>query len=201
VASALTESGDDARAAALRTALTHSARHFIEIGTDLPGHEVAYEQSIIAPLLNLLVDAHRLSGDPEFIDAIRSRLPWLTAFGGPQPHARLHGIAVRHWDGYWFGQRRQWGDVFPHYWSALTATVLLRLPASLRTEESDALGYAILRANMANYFADGSATCAFVMPTSVDGVPAHAADPLANDQDFHLALWMQLQADGYATLD
>lgn len=200
VASALTESGNDARAAALRAALTDSARHFIDIGTDLPGHEVAYEQSIIAPLLNLLIDAYRLSGDPEFIEAIRARLPWLTAFGGPQPHARLYGVAVRHWDGYWFGQRRQWGDVFPHYWSALTATVLLRLPEPLRTEASDALGYAILRANMANYFADGSATCAFVMPTSVDGVPAHAADPLANDQDFHLALWMQLQADGYATL-
>lgn len=200
VAAALTHAGDDPRAAALRATLIESARYFIEIGTDLPGHEVAYEQSIIAPLLNLLIDAHRLSGDPLFIDEIRARLPWLTAFGGPQPHARLHGVAVRHWDGYWFGQRRQWGDVFPHYWSALTSTVLLRLPESLRTEESDALGYAILRANMANYFADGSATCAFVMPTSVDGVPAHAADPLANDQDFHLALWMQLQADGYATL-
>ncbi|KQP67987.1 hypothetical protein ASF40_19525 [Microbacterium sp. Leaf288] len=200
VAAALTASGDQTRAADLREALLDSARHFTEIGTNLPGHEVAYEQSMVAPLLNLLIDAHRLSDDPIFIEAIRARLPWLAAFGGPQPHARLHGVAVRHWDGYWFGQRRQWGDVFPHYWSALTATVLLRLPEPLRTDQTQALGYAILRANMANYFADGSATCAFVMPTSVDGVPAHSADPLANDQDFHLALWLQLEADGYASL-
>lgn len=199
VADALAASSDSARADSLRAALVNSARYFVEIGTDLPGHEVAYEQSMVAPLLNLLIDAHRLCGDPALLEAIRERLPWLLAFSGVQPHARLHGVAIRHWDGYWFGQRRQWGDVFPHYWSALTATVLLRLPESLRSAGTDAQGYAILRANMANYFADGSATCAFVMPTSVDGVSAHAADPLANDQDFHLAMWMQLEADGHAS--
>ena len=47
---------------------------------------------------------------------------------------------------------------------------------------------------MSNYFPDGSATCAFVLPTSVDGWPAHAADPLANDQDWHLAIWAKLIA-------
>jgi hypothetical protein len=36
---------------------------------------------------------------------------------------------------------------------------------------------------MANYRDDGSATCAFVLPSTVDGRPAHTADPLANDQD------------------
>ena len=86
----------------------------------------------------------------------------------------------------------------PHYWSTLTANVLLRLPEELRTSETDRLAGAILRANMANYFPDGSATCAFVMPSSVDGAPAHSADPLANDQDFHLAIWMQVEEDGYA---
>ncbi|GEC09199.1 hypothetical protein SSP24_68540 [Streptomyces spinoverrucosus] len=46
---------------------------------------------------------------------------------------------------------------------------------------------------MANYHEDGSATCAFVMPSTVDGRRAQAADPLANDQDWHLVLWMQAQ--------
>lgn len=197
VATALADAGAGARAAHLRDAVVASARSFAARGEDLPGHEVAYEQAIVAPLMNLLIDAHALTGDAELLEAIRVRLPWLLAFGGPQPHARLNGVAIRHWDGYWFGQRRQWGDVFPHYWSALTATVLLRLPAELRTPATDELGHVILHANMANYFADGSATCAFVMPTSVDGVPAHAPDPLANDQDFHLSLWMQLHADGH----
>ncbi len=44
---------------------------------------------------------------------------------------------------------------------------------------------------MANYRPDGSATCAFVLPSTVDGRPAHTADPLANDQDWHLVLWLR----------
>jgi hypothetical protein len=147
----------------------------------------------VAPFLDLLIDAHSLTGDPAFHDAVEERLPWLLAFGGPQPHARLHGVAIRHWDGYWFGAHRLWGDVFPHYWSTLTAVTLLRLPATLRTSDTDRLAEAILRANMANYREDGSATCAFVMPSTVDGRAAHSADPLANDQDRHLYLWMQAQ--------
>lgn len=33
----------------------------------------------------------------------------------------MNEIAIRHWDGYWFGKREMWGDVYPHYWSTLTA--------------------------------------------------------------------------------
>lgn len=192
VSDALAEAGHPQRAAAIRARVIDSARHFLSVGHRIPPHEVAYEQSIVAPLVNLLIDAHRLTDDPVFLDGIRTRLPWLLAFGGPQPHVRLRGVAIRHWDGYWFGLRRQWGDVFPHYWSALTASALYRLPAELRSPLTDDLADTILRANMSNYFADGSATCAFVFPTAVDGEAAHAADPLANDQDWHLVIWMDL---------
>ncbi|WP_322501603.1 hypothetical protein TR631_30290 [Streptomyces rochei] len=121
----------------------------------------------------------------------RSGCPGCWPSAAPRPHARLHGIAIRHWDGYWFGENRLWGDVFPHYWSTLTATTLLRLPATLRTPDTDRLAETIFRANLANYHEDGSATCAFVMPSAVDGRPAHTADPLANDQDWHLVLWLR----------
>ncbi|AZQ39116.1 hypothetical protein EJ357_41500 [Streptomyces cyaneochromogenes] len=49
-----------------------------------------------------------------------------------RPAARC--IAIRHWDGYWFGTDRPWGDVFPHYWGALTATTLLWMRAQERAE-------------------------------------------------------------------
>lgn len=200
VADALEAGGHGARATSMRDAVVASAHHFLDLGRDLPGHEVNYEQSMVAPLVALLSDAYRLTRAPELREGIQARLPWLLAFSGPQPHHRLFGVAIRHWDGYWFGLHRQWGDVFPHYWSALTASVLLRLPLSLRTEDGDRLAEAILRANLSNYRPDGSATCAFVMPTAVDGVAGHAADPLANDQDFHLALWLMLESAGYARL-
>jgi hypothetical protein len=34
------------------------------------------------------------------------------------------------------------------------------------------------------------------MPSSVDGRAAHTADPLANDQDWHLVLWLRLIQSG-----
>jgi hypothetical protein len=116
----------------------------------------------------------------------------LLAFGGPQPHVRTRAVAIRHWDGFWFGADRQWGDTFPHYWSTLTAQVLLRLPPELRTDQGDAAARDVLVANMVNYREDGSATCAFVYPSTVDGRPAHREDPLANDQDWHAVIWMRL---------
>lgn len=198
VAHALAEAGDPQAASVLGSHVVTSAEHFLALGRGLPEHEVAYEQSIVAPLLNLLIDAHRLTGDDRFSRGIGERLPWLLSFGGPQPHARLHGIAIRHWDGYWFGLERLWGDVFPHHWSALTATVLARLPEGFRNERTDELALAILRANLANHDESGAATCAFVLPSSVDGRAAHTADPLANDQDWHLALWLRLfQSEGF----
>lgn len=32
----------------------------------------------------------------------------------------MYEAAIRHWDGYWFGKRKLYGDTYPHYWSALT---------------------------------------------------------------------------------
>jgi hypothetical protein len=155
-------------------------------GGDLPAHEVSYEQSIVAPLVSLLSLAYRRWPDERLLDATKTALGWLLAFAGPQPHARLRHIAIRHWDGYWFGLRRQWGDTFPHYWSALTAVALLDLPDELRSEDCEETAQAILRANLALYDEDARGCCAFLYPSCVDGIPAHGPDPLDNDQDWAL---------------
>ena len=106
-------------------------------------------------------------------------------------------MPIRHWDGYWFGGLRLWGDVFPHYWSILSAAVYLAWPEELGepAAEPPSCGPpadAILRANLIAFRADGSATCAFVYPSCVNGRPAHVADPLANDQDWALVYALRL---------
>ncbi|PJM76678.1 hypothetical protein [Bifidobacterium felsineum] len=179
----------------LRSRVVASADYFLKLGSNLPYHEVSYEQSITAPLVSLLLEAHRITGRVEYLDGALERLQWLLSFSGPQPDSRLYGVSIRHWDGYWFGINRQFGDVFPHYWSTLTAEVLARLPQSHRSKETDALAKAIFEANMANYGEDGSATCAYVFPSNVDGRAMHQADPLANDQDWHLNIWMRMIAE------
>lgn len=152
----------------------------------LPAHEVSYEQSIVAPLVSLLSLAHRRWPDERLVTATEAALDWLLAFAGPQRHVRSRHIAIRHWDGYWFGLRRQWGDTFPHYWSALTAVALLDLPAELRSGDQKEMARAILQANLALYDENARGCCAYLYPSCVDGLPAHGPDPLDNDQDWAL---------------
>jgi hypothetical protein len=197
LAGELRAAGRDRDAAeVVRLIRAHAAR-CLESRTELPAHEVNYEQSMVAPLLEVFCVAAQLTGDPAeaaaFEDAIVERLPWLLAFGGPQPHVRMRDIAIRHWDGYWFGREQLWGDVFPHHWSALTANVLLLLPprAAAAVERDRGvparqLAERIYAANLINFRPDGTATAGFVMPSCVSGRPAHRADPVANDQDWAL---------------
>ena len=209
LADALTQAGRAADAAAVRERLLDHADAITAFGDQLPEHEVVYEQSMVAPLVEILCVAWRSCADAatseaaaagrcaELAAAIGVRLRWLLAFGGPQPHARLHDIGIRHWDGFWFGREKLWGDVFPHYWSVLTALVLRLLPEPVRRAElPDAHERAedIFAANLADLAADGSTTCAFVFPSCVSHRVAHAADPLVNDQDWGLVLWVLADA-------
>ena len=192
VADLLRRAGQPSRAEHLQDHLLDSARYFAQVELDLPVHEVNYEQSIVAPLVSLFATAHGIDGNPTWLDSLRTALRWLRTFGGPQPHVRLHQIAIRHWDGFWFGAQRQWGDVFPHHWSCLTAVALAELPAEIADSDAIDQAEAILSANLANIYADGSATCAFTLPSTVDGQPGYRADTLANDQDWPLTLWLRL---------
>lgn len=190
----------DADAARMRDHLLGHAAAILDHDEDLPAHEVNYEQSMVAPLVELLLAAHLT--DPAAVPAaeLTRRLGWLTAFAADQPDVRMRNVPIRHWDGYWFGALRMWGDVYPHYWSWLSATVFLAWPESLASpEELAALrraGEDIHAANLTAFYPDGSATCAFVYPSCVNGQPAHLADPLANDQDWALVYALrQLSAD------
>ena len=192
----LTELGRGEDAARLAQRLIGHAQNFLNHGDDLPAHEVNYEQSMVAPLLDLLLAAYRIAPDRgPGADDLDRRLRWLTAFAADQPDVRLRHVPIRHWDGYWFGGLRMWGDVFPHYWSILSAAVYLAWPEELaephRIAELRSAGHAILRSNLISFNADGSATCAFIYPSCVNGRPAYVADPLANDQDWALVYAMR----------
>ncbi|MGW0845338.1 hypothetical protein ACWD26_35435 [Streptomyces sp. NPDC002787] len=193
VAASLDEQGHTGRAKRLRETLVEHALRFADRGTALPRHEVSYEQSMVAPLVTLLATAYEVAPDERLSTALGPAVRWLRAFGGPQPHVRLRDIGIRHWDGYWFGIERLWGDTFPHHWSVLTAIALRQLPEALRDDDTERVAEAIFAANLVDFTPHGLATCAFIMPSCVDGRPAHRPDPLMNDQDWALALLLRSQ--------
>ncbi len=166
------------------------AAQLIKNGTNYPKHEVNYEQSIAAPAVQFLSECYLVSHDTACLNEARRQMPILEAFCGRQPSCYLNGIAIRHWDGYWFGKSERYGDTFPHYWSTLNASAYyyyaLASGNSAKTEEARQ----IVRNNLLLFAEDGKGYCAFLYPRLINGQRARGYDALANDQDWALVYYL-----------
>lgn len=163
----------------------------LRIGTDYPPHEVRLEQAIVAPAAQLMLDLYEATGDECYRTAAHEQMRILELFNGRQPDWHLCEVSIRHWDGYWFGKRRTYGDTFPHYWSALTACCLesyanLTGRADYRDRAEDAF-----RGVLGLIHPDGRGFCAYVFPLTVNGNRGEFFDPYANDQDWALYFYLE----------
>jgi hypothetical protein len=125
-----------------------------------------------------------VSREDKYLAEAERQLAVLALFNGRQPHFRLNEISIRHWDGYWFGKRKMYGDVFPHYWSSLTGMAFFEHWKATGAADSLARAEASLRGGLSAFNPDGSATCAYLFPETLNGIPSNFADPYANDQDW-----------------
>lgn len=157
-----------------------------ETGQNYPESEVAYEQSIVAPAAKYLIDFYRISNEEQYRDAAIKQLQCLLVFQGQQPDYHLNGVAIRHWDGYWFGKRRQLGDVFPHYWTSLSGLAFLDWAEVTGDQSYFRLAQQSLRASLTLFKENGSAFCAYLYPLMINQHRGHFLDPWANDQDWGL---------------
>ncbi len=160
-------------------------------GLNLPPHEVNYEQTIVGPAVLIALECYLLTRESRYLEAAQQMLPALEAFNGRQPDHHLHDIAIRHWDGFWFGGRQMWGDTFPHYWSAATGWAFYRYWQATGDEAYRQRGREVLLNNLSAFRLDGSARCVYIYPDAVNGNPGRFWDPLANDQDWALVFLMQ----------
>lgn len=123
------------------------------------------------------------------------------AFYGCQPDFHLNCVNVRYWDNYWFGKIRSYGDVFPHYWSTLTAWALGWYDRAANTDNKQDI-YNNLTGNLCIYKPDGFAANCYLYPYRIElyssdknytnqfmkpgKVYGKRYDPWANDQDWSL---------------
>ena len=157
-----------------------------QTGTNYPASEVSYEQSIVAPAVSILLQAEKIEGKGIYLKEAKRQMKVLELFGGRQPDYHLYGNAVRHWDGYWFGKRRMYGDTFPHYWSVLSGVAYAQMYEVTGEENYRRKASSSFRGCLNLFGRDGSASCAMVFPKSVNGREAGYYDPWANDQDWAL---------------
>lgn len=183
---ALSEAKLEPQRQELMTLSIQHAERILERDINYPSSEVNYEQSIVAPGAEILLSAYALTKDEKYLRGAERQMAVLDLFNGMQPDYRLYEAAIRHWDGYWFGKKRYFGDTFPHYWSVLTGNVfelygrLTGNPEYLNRAENSR------RAILPTFFPDGRASCAYVFPYSVNGQRGEFYDPYANDQDWGL---------------
>lgn len=164
---------------------------FYENGPNYPTFEVNYEQSIVEPSIIHLLNVYMLTGNEKYLKGAESQLPLLESFGGKQPSFHLNDIAIRHWDGYWFGKDQIWGDTFPHYWSTLSGIAFRLYAKATGKQEYAERALNIFRNNFCLFSEDGRGSCAFIYPNKVNGQKAHFYDPFANDQDWAMVHWLK----------
>lgn len=191
VCRALEDAGWTEDAEAMKQIFRKHADNLLAAGKNYPASEVNFEQSIIAPAADVILQVYELSGEEKYLDGARLQMEMLDLFNGEQPDYHLHEAAIRHWDGYWFGKRRLYGDTFPHYWSAETGRVFRRYTALTGDMRYLEKAENSLRGVLSMFYPDGTATCAYVFPYSVNGERAGFADPYANDQDWGLCSFIE----------
>ena len=170
----------------LKKVFKKHADKIMQNGKHYPAHEVNFEQSIIAPAADVLLQVYEITGEEKYLEGAKQQIAILDLFNGEQPDYHLHEVAIRHWDGYWFGKIRMYGDTFPHYWSAETGRVFKRYADLTGDEKYWKKAEASIRGVLPMFSGDGTATCAYLFPYSVNGKRGEFADPYANDQDWGL---------------
>lgn len=163
---------------------------FIQNGLNYPKFEVNYEQSIVAPAVQFLAQLYLVTKEQKYLDEIKRQMPVVEAFNGFQPSYHLNEVAIRHWDGHWFGKREMFGDTFPHYWSTITGAVYYYYGLCTGDKSYQKRAENVVRNNLCLFFEDGKASCAYMYPYKIDGVKAQFYDPYANDQDWALVYYI-----------
>lgn len=161
------------------------------VGMNYPPSEVNYEQSIVAPGADVLLSVYMITNEKKYLEAGEEQVRVLELFNGMQPDYHLYETAVRHWDGYWFGKRRYYGDTFPHYWSALSGNVFEKYGQLTGNDTYLKRAEASRRGVLPMFFKNGCASCAYLFPCSINGREGAFYDPYANDQDWGLYFYLR----------
>ncbi len=158
-------------------------RNIVEIGIDYPEHEVKYEQTIVSPGAALTAQMCLLTGDKSLVTECEKQVTLLERFGGEQPSYHLNQLAIRHWDAYWFGKKKLFGDTFPHVASIHSSDAFLQYAEISGDEHFREIAWRGMRDCLCCFSPDGRAYSSYVYPFRVNGVRAECYDPYANEQD------------------
>jgi hypothetical protein len=166
--------------------------NIIDIGPTYPSHEVFYEQAIVAPAVTLILDKYRLSGEKKYLEEAEKHLAVLRRFDGLQPDHRLHNIATRYWDDFWFGKSYMYVDTMPHYWSAYSGVAFAYYGKLAGNEKAIKYGVECAMNNLSSFDEEGRGYAAYIYPDFINDREGKFLDDYSNDQDLGLYFVLQI---------
>ncbi len=180
---ALREAEMHTEADTLMEKFKHHINNIVEIGINYPPHEVQYEQTIVSPGAALTAQMGLLTSDRTLAEDCKLQIRMLERFNGDQPSFYLNQQAIRHWDAYWGGKRRVYGDTLPHSSSIHTSNAFLQYARLSGNEEYKRRAYRGMRNILCYFKEDGRASTSYVYPFTCNGIRGEFYEPFANDQD------------------
>ena len=197
----LKSEGLDTEYRRLREEFLSHADSIYERRTKSTSEEVSCANGMMNLMSTFVAQAYLLTGDRKYLEHIDDLLKISECFYDEQPDHRMFGIALRHWDMYWFGKKKSYGDTYPQWLSALTAQMYYFCDRAMGTDHSRLVRENLL-GNCCVYFEDGFAACGYLYPkriTVFSSRPDHTNsmrplgvwqgerfDEFANDQDWAL---------------
>ena len=180
---ALNRAGMTKEAEEITSFYKNHAENIIKTGVFYPAHEAPYEQTIVTPAVTLLSQVYMLERDERILSECEKHLKILEKFNGTQPDFHLYENSIRHWDAYYFGKRKNFGDTMPHAAAIHTANSYLHFAQI--SGNNDYLKRAISCAKnmLCLYTPEGEGTMAYVYPLYVNNVRCGYYDEFSNEQD------------------
>ena len=152
--------------AALRCAFVAHGDAIVERRTASHSSEVACANGMMNLMCTFLFQVYLLEKDEKYLSCIDELLKISESFFDRQPDYRMHGVALRFWDMYWFGRREAYGDTYPQWLSSLTAEMYHFCDLATGSDHGRLIRENLL-GNLAVYFEDGAASCAYLYPRRV----------------------------------
>lgn len=184
-ADAFKKAGNDERTEYVIGVFKQHVQNMIDTGLNYPPMECIYEQTIVTSPATYICEMGLITGDESYKEYIKEHLKVLKRFDGMQPDYRTNDMPIRYWDDYWFGKSELYADTL-HYWSCLSARSWNTYYLLSGDEKYRERALNCVRNCFCLFKEDGTASCAYVLPFSVDGQAGDFYDEWANDQDFAL---------------
>lgn len=162
------------QAEALRGLFEGHAQSILARNMASPSIEMGYAPEMSQTAAAYLAQVYLMSGNAALLELMHREKTSAESFFDWQPDCHMNGMGLRHWDGYWFGKRMQYGDLYPQHWNVLAGEMYYFLARVEQKPQDMELARAIYRNNLCVFLPDGFASSGYLYPRRIT---QYAAEP------------------------